>query len=70
MYVGKNLVLNFWTSYCCSYDKRFTQLNEGAVPGKPGVVHVDARSLIPLEKKKTLRAVNLIKEKTNGKLKG
>ena len=43
--------------------KEFKQLNEGAVPGKPVVVPTDAASLTPLEKKKALPAVNLIKEK-------
>ena len=50
--------------------KEFTQLNEGAVPGKPVVRPVDAATLSPMEKKKALPAVNLIKEKFNGELKG
>ena len=44
--------------------KEFTQLNEGAVPGKPVVKPVD------VEKSKALPAVNLIKEKSSGILKG
>ena len=50
--------------------KEFTQLNEGAVPGKPVVRPIDAATLSPIEKKKALPAVNLIKEKFNGELKG
>ena len=50
--------------------KEFTQLNEGAVPGKPVVVPTDSNSLTSTEKKKALRAVNLIKEKWNGDIKG
>ena len=50
--------------------KEFKQLNEGVVPGKPVVVPTDAASLTPLEKKKALPAVNLIKEKYGGVLKG
>ena len=50
--------------------KEFTQLNEGAVPGKPVVVPTDSNSLTALEKSKALRAVNLIKEKWNGDIKG
>ena len=50
--------------------KEFTQLNEGAVPGKPVVVPTDASTLTDTEKKKALRAVNLIKEKWNGDIKG
>ena len=46
--------------------KEFTQLNEGAVPGKPVVVPTDARTLTDVEKEKALPAVNLIKEKWNG----
>ena len=50
--------------------KEYTQLNEGAVPGKPVVAPVDASSLTNLEKSQALQAVNLIKEKYNGDLKG
>ena len=50
--------------------KEFTQLNEGAVPGKPVVVPTDASTLTDLEKRKVLPAVNLIKEKYDGVLKG
>ena len=50
--------------------KEFTQLNEGAVPGKPVVVPTDVRTLTAMEKKKALPAVNLIKEKWNGEIKG
>ena len=50
--------------------KEFTQLNEGAVPGKPVVIPTDSSSLTATEKRKALRAVNLIKEKWNGDIKG
>ena len=50
--------------------KEFTQLNEGAVPGKPVVRPIDSTTLSPIEKKKALPAVNLIKEKFGGELKG
>ena len=50
--------------------KDFTQLNNGAVPGKPVVKPVNVSTLTPLEKHKALPAVNLIKEKFGGKLKG
>ena len=50
--------------------KKITQLNEGAVPGKPVVVPTDANSLTDAEKRKALRAVNFIKEKWNGDIKG
>ena len=41
--------------------KEFTQLNNGAVPGKPVVKPVNVSTLTPLEKHKALPAVNLIK---------
>ena len=50
--------------------KEFTQLSNGAVPGKPVVRPIDVSSLTPLEKSKALPAVNLIKEKYGGVLKG
>ena len=50
--------------------KEYTQLNEGVVPGKPVVAPVDAFSLTDLEKRNALQAVNLIKEKYNGDIKG
>ena len=50
--------------------KEFTQLNEGAVPGKPVVRPINANTLTLLEKKKAMPAVNLIKEKHDGVLKG
>ena len=49
--------------------KEFTQLNDGAVPGKPVVKPIDVSSLTHLEKSKALPAVNLIKEKFGGVLK-
>ena len=50
--------------------KEFTQLTKGAVPGKPVVRPVDASTLTFDEKRKAMPAVNLIKEKWNGDIKG
>eukprot|EP00555_Chaetoceros_dichaeta_P000372 CAMPEP_0198279726 /NCGR_PEP_ID=MMETSP1447-20131203/67080_1 /TAXON_ID=420782 /ORGANISM="Chaetoceros dichaeta, Strain CCMP1751" /LENGTH=424 /DNA_ID=CAMNT_0043974931 /DNA_START=1086 /DNA_END=2357 /DNA_ORIENTATION=+ len=50
--------------------KEFTQLNDGAVPGKPVVGAVDASTLTRQEKMKAMPAVNLIKEKWDGVIKG
>ena len=50
--------------------KEFTQLSVGAVPGKPVVGPVDASTLTSQEKKKAMAAVNLIKEKWEGVIKG
>ena len=50
--------------------KEFTQLNEGAVPGNPVVRPINANTLTLSDKKKAIPAVNLIKEKHDGVLKG
>jgi hypothetical protein len=50
--------------------KEFRQMNEGPMPGKPVFGPQDASKLTPLQKKMTLEAVNLIKEKRCGKIKG
>jgi hypothetical protein len=50
--------------------KEFKQLNEGAVPGKPVFGKQDATELTYEEKKRALEAVNLIKEKRSGIIKG
>ena len=50
--------------------KEFKQLDEGAKPGNPVVIPTDANTLSIEEKRKALRAINLIKEKRNGTLKG
>ena len=50
--------------------EEFTQLNKGAVPGKPVVVPTDFNSLTDAKKRKALRAINLIKERWNGDIKG
>ena len=50
--------------------KEFTQLNGGAVSSNPVVIPTDATTITSLEKKKALRAVNFIKEKCSGDLKG
>mmetsp|Transcript_42936 Transcript_42936/g.62919 ORF Transcript_42936/g.62919 Transcript_42936/m.62919 type:complete len:101 (-) Transcript_42936:1236-1538(-) len=50
--------------------KELKQLNIGAVPGKPVIAPKDTRDLTEEDKKKSLAAVNLIKEKRCGKIKG
>ena len=50
--------------------KEFKQLDEGAKPGNPVVIPTDANTLSIEEKRKALRAINLIKEKRKGTLKG
>ena len=50
--------------------KEFTQLTKGAVPGKPVVGAVGASTLTFDGKRKAMPAVNLIKEKWNGVIKG
>ena len=50
--------------------KEFTQLDQGAFPGKPVVCPIDADSITEQEMKMAMEAVSLIKEKRNGVLKG
>ena len=50
--------------------QEFKQLNEGAVPGKPVFGTVDPLLLSREDKKRALEAVNLIKKKRCGKIKG
>ena len=50
--------------------KEFTQLDQGAFPGKPVVQPLNAHELSIEEKRKALEAVNLIAKKRCGKIKG
>ena len=50
--------------------KEYKQLNEGAVPGKPVFGEVDPHTLTDMEKYSALEAVNLIKKKRSGVIKG
>jgi hypothetical protein len=50
--------------------KEFQQLDQGAVPGKPVVDPVDPTTISHDEKRQALEAVNLIKEKRCGRIKG
>ena len=50
--------------------KEFRQLDEGAFPGKPVVEPISPDSITEKEEKEALEAVNLIKEKRNGDVKG
>ena len=51
--------------------KEFTQLNEGAAPSqnKPVMVPIDISTFTKKEKRKAMNAVNLIKEKRDGRIK-
>ena len=49
--------------------KELKQLNNGTMKGNPVVVPIDPSKLTKLEKRYTLDAVNLIKEKRNGDIK-
>ena len=50
--------------------KELRQLSVGAVPGKPVVIPIDPNTLTKKDLEEALDAVNLIKEKGNGDLKG
>ena len=49
--------------------KDYNQLDYGHMPGKPVVAPFNPDGLTPLDRKKTLEPVNLIKEKRCGKIK-
>ena len=46
------------------------QIDKGEIPGKPVVGHIDACPLTYEEKWRALEALNLIREKRDGKIKG
>ena len=50
--------------------KEYKQLTDGPMTDKPVVAPFDPDGLTPLDRKKTLEAVNLIKEKRCGKIRG
>ena len=50
--------------------KELKQLDEGPMPGKRAVVPIDPDTLSKDEKSRALEAVNLIKEKRDGRIKG
>ena len=50
--------------------KEYKQLEDGPMPGKPVLAPFNPDGLTPLDEKKTLEAVKLIKEKRCGKIKG
>ena len=50
--------------------KELKQLNDGAMPDRPVVIHQDPDVLIQDEKDRALEAVNFIKEKRNGNING
>ena len=50
--------------------KELKQLNDGVLPGNPVIVPIDIESLTDKDKRKSLEAVNLIKVKKCGMIKG
>ena len=50
--------------------KEFSQLDQGAFPGKPVIDGIDANTLTSAKRSKALEAVNLIAEKRCGRIKG
>ena len=50
--------------------KELKQLNDGAIPSKPIIEPISFSNLMQKDKDEALEAVNLIKEKRSGKLKG
>ena len=50
--------------------KELKQLNDGVLPGNPVIVPINIESLTDEDKRKSLKAVNLIKVKRCSKIKG
>ena len=50
--------------------REYKQLYDGPMPGKPLVAPFNTDGITPLYRKKTLEALNLIKEKSCGNIKG
>ena len=50
--------------------QEFKQLNDGVLPGKPVICPIDPNKLSKNEKREALNAVNLIKYKHGGEIKG
>ena len=48
----------------------FTQLDQEAMPGKLVVIPIHPSNITAKDKRQVLEAVNLIKEKRSGKIKG
>ena len=48
--------------------KELTQLDKGAIDRKPVVISIDPKLLTPEKRKLVLKAVHLIKEKRDGKI--
>ena len=59
-----------WREIGSSNDEFLKQLEKGAITGKPVVKPVDPNNLTTEDKNKVLEAVNLIKEKRDGIVKG
>ena len=60
----------FGESALAAMVKELKQLNNGTMPNKPVIVPINPDSLTEDEKTQALEAVNLIKQKRHGKIKG
>ena len=50
--------------------RQYQQLNDGPIPGNPGFVPINNEELGGEDREKSLEAMNLIKEKLCGNIKG
>ena len=60
----------FRERYIAAMFKEYKELDDGPMTGKPVVAPFNPDGLTPLDRKKKLEDVNLIKEKRCGKIKG
>ena len=63
-------IKSFGAAAIAAMIKEFLQLDKGAFPGKPVVEPVNHNSILTQEQKEVLEAVNLIKKKQSGMVKG
>ena len=67
---AKKGIQKFGQAAIAAMIKEFSQFNDGVMPGNPVVEPVDPTSLTPDDIAKALEAVNLIKKKRSGVVKG
>ena len=67
---AKKIIILLGERFIAAMFKEYNKLDDGNMPVKPVVSSFNTDGLNPLDRKKTLEAVNLIKEKRCGKIRG
>ena len=63
-------IKQFWERAVATMSKEYEQLDKGTMPSKPVFEPINYNDLTQEERKQALEAVNLIKEKRCGTIKG